>query len=71
VGFVDLLEFLLRPLLVLGDVRMVLPRELAEGLLDVVVRGIPRHAEGLIVVFELHVRDAGKLAGAERQATPR
>ena len=52
VGLVDLLELLLGRLLVLGHVRVVLARQLAERLLDVLGAGIARHAENRIVVFE-------------------
>src|SRR5205823_8982784 len=62
VGFRDLLELLLGVRL-LGDVRVVLARELAVGLLDLVVRGPARDAERLVVVLVLHPPTMGA-AGA-------
>jgi len=53
VGLVDLLHAQLG-IGLLGDVRVVLARELAESLLDVIRRGITRHPQGLVVVLELH-----------------
>src|SRR5208283_3894293 len=49
VGLVDRLEFLLPAPLVLGHVGMVLARELAEGLLDLLLAGAARNAEGGVV----------------------
>ncbi len=40
--------------LFLRDVRVVLARELAVGLLDLVLRRFARHAERLVVVLEFH-----------------
>src|SRR5512139_1848219 len=37
-----------------GNVRVVLAGELAEGLLDVIRRGITRHPQDLVVILELH-----------------
>ena len=54
VGFVDLLEFLLGGLFVLGDIRVVLAGEFAERLFDVVLAGIARDTEHGVVVFEFH-----------------
>src|SRR5204862_7176507 len=62
VGLGDLLEALLGVRL-LGDVRVVLARELAVGLLDLVVRGPARDAERLVVVLVLHPPTMGA-AGA-------
>ena len=55
VGFADLLEFLLRLLLVtLGFVRMVLQGQLAVGLLDFFGRGLAAHSQYLIVIHLRH-----------------
>ncbi len=53
VGFVDLLHAHHRVGL-LADVGVVLARQLAERLLDLLVGGIARHAEHLVVILELH-----------------
>jgi hypothetical protein len=53
VGLVDLLEALLG-VGGLAHVRVVLAGELAVGLLDVVLRGRARHAEGVVVVLVFH-----------------
>src|SRR5205085_2544100 len=58
VGLRHLLEFLLC-IRLLGDVRVVLARELAVGLLDVVVAGAALQAEGLVVVLVFHPGDMG------------
>src|SRR4030095_9240931 len=52
VGLVDLLEALLG-LGLLVHVRVVLPGELPVRLLDVLGRGVLRHAEGLVIVLVL------------------
>src|SRR5579864_4121479 len=55
VRLVDLLEARLGVLLVAGvDVGMVLPRQLPERLADRLLVRVPRHAEYLVVVLELH-----------------
>ena len=54
VGFVDLLEFFLGLFFVLGDVGMILARELAEGFFDLVVGRGARDAEGLVIIFVLN-----------------
>ncbi len=53
VGLVDLLHAAFRVRL-LRHVRVVFARELAVGLLDLLGRGVARHAERLIVVLEFH-----------------
>src|SRR5262245_59592743 len=53
VGLVDLLESLLGVLL-LGDVRVVLARELPVRLLDVVLGGVAGEAENLVVILVFH-----------------
>ena len=50
VGFLRLLEACLGVLPVLVAVRVVLHRELAIRLLDLVVRGAPRHTENIVEV---------------------
>ncbi len=57
VGLVDLLEFLLGLLLVLGHVRMVLARKFAEGFFNFVLARAARDAEHFVVVFEFHTHD--------------
>ncbi len=52
VGFVDLLEFFLGALFVLGDVGMVLAGEGAKGLADFIVAGRAFHSQGLVIIFE-------------------
>jgi hypothetical protein len=52
VGLVDLLHVQLG-IRLLGNVRVILARELAEGLLEIVRRDIARHPQGL-VILELH-----------------
>ena len=52
IGLVDFLEFLLRRLLVLGDIGMILPRQRAESLLDFLVRRLGRHTQDPVIVFE-------------------
>ena len=54
VGLVDVLEPLLGGLVAGVAVRVMLPGELAEGLLDVGLGGAPRHAQDLVVVPVLH-----------------
>ena len=53
IGLVDLPHSLLG-IRLLGDVRMVLARQLAKRLLDLVGAGIPGDAQNLIVVLEFH-----------------
>src|ERR1017187_6118699 len=53
IGFVDLLEPFLRILLVLGDIGMVLQRQLAEGAVNILLARRPRHTQNLVVVLEL------------------
>jgi hypothetical protein len=55
VRFAQLLEACLGVLL-LADVGVVLARELAVGLLDLLGRGIARHSHDRVVVLELHPR---------------
>src|SRR5581483_6227394 len=56
VGFVDFLKFRLGGLLVLllRDIGVVLPRELAKSLANLVLRRRFRYAEGLVVILELN-----------------
>src|SRR6266568_8675545 len=54
VSLVDFFEFFLGLLLVLGHVGMILPRQLAEGLLDLFFAGGPRDTQNLVVIFEFH-----------------
>src|SRR6185436_1258469 len=51
-------------LLGLGNVGMILAREFAKGLFDVVVAGRARHTEDLVIIFEL---DGHKTKGRLRQ----
>ena len=53
VGLVDLAHTLLRVRL-LADVGMVLARKLAVGLAHILLGGIARHIQYLVVVFEFH-----------------
>ena len=57
IGFVDFLEFLLRHLLVFGDIGVILPRQRAESLLDFLVRGLGRHSQDPIIVLEFSGHD--------------
>ena len=50
VGLLGLLEFLLRGLVIRIAVRMMLHRELAIGLLDLLVAGVFRHTQDLVVI---------------------
>src|ERR1041385_2927287 len=59
VGLVDLLELGVGRLVAGIDVRVMLARELAEGLLDLLVRRAFAHAERGVIVFEFHRRRAG------------
>src|SRR4029453_4900854 len=52
----------------LRNVRVILARELAEGLLDVLLLGIARHAERLVVILEFQ---AGSPRRHSREACPR
>ena len=54
VGLVDFLEFFLRRLFVLGDIRMILPRECAEGLLNVFTSRFGWHAKDLVIIFKFN-----------------
>src|SRR5207245_811738 len=54
VSLVDFFEFLLGLLFVLGDIGMILPRQLAKGLLDLVFTGGPRDTKNFVVIFEFH-----------------
>jgi hypothetical protein len=54
VRFLDLLELLLRLLVVRIQIRMVFARELAIGFFDVLVGGGPRHSESFIVITKLY-----------------
>jgi len=54
VGFVDLAHAPLGVRL-LADVRVVLARQLAVGLADVLVGRVALHAERLVIVLEFHV----------------
>jgi len=49
VGLVDLLEFLLSVVLFV-DIRVELARKFTEGLLDLVLRGVPRYAEDFVII---------------------
>ena len=60
VGLGDFLELALA-LRILGDVRMVLAREPAIGLLDVGVAGVARDTEHGVVVGVLHGETTGKV----------
>src|SRR5207249_7011428 len=51
VGLIDFLELFLGLLFVFRHVRMVLPRQLAEGLLDVGFAGAAGHAQRFVVIF--------------------
>src|ERR1035437_9175572 len=53
VGFVDLFEPFLRIRLVLGDIGMILQRQLAEGAVNILLACRPRHTQNLVVVLEL------------------
>src|SRR6185436_20116367 len=56
VRFVNFLDAILSRLVARVDVGMVLPRQLAKGLLDLFFgRGL-RHAERLVIVLEVHDR---------------
>src|ERR1017187_5225531 len=54
VGLVDLLEFFLGLLFILGYVGMEFARELAEGFFDFIRAGGARHAETLVIIFVLN-----------------
>src|SRR6185503_13326075 len=56
VSLVDLFEFLLRLGLVLGHIRMVLPRQLPKCLADLVLARRPGHPERfvIILIFDTH-----------------
>ena len=54
VSFVDLLEFFLRLLFVLGHVGMKFPRQLAKSLLDFNIGRRPGHPQTLVIIFVLH-----------------
>ena len=56
VGLVDLFEFFLGRLFVLGQIGMVLPREFAEGFFDFVGRRRFGDTERLVVIAEFHGR---------------
>src|SRR5258708_1747811 len=60
VGFVDFLELRFRDLLVFGYIRMVLPGEPAESLLDVILACATGHAKCGIVIFEFNGHGGGK-----------
>src|SRR5882724_12003591 len=62
VGFVEFLEALLRVGLVLGDVGMVLQRQLAESAANLLRGRRARHTQNLIVVLECdsHIRSAAR-----------
>jgi hypothetical protein len=53
VGFVDLLELILGPM-VLADIRMEFAGEAAVGFLDLCIVGIPGYAERFVVVLSAH-----------------
>jgi hypothetical protein len=53
--FVDLLHAR-RRIARLVQVRVVLARQAAKGLLDVVAAGIARHTQRLVIVLEVHGR---------------
>src|SRR6185295_1677454 len=54
VGLVDLFEFRFGRFVTRVDVRVMLARELPEGLLDLLLGGALRHAERGVIVFEVH-----------------
>ena len=58
VGLVDLLEFRLRRLLVLGHIGMMLAREAAEGFADFILRSALRHAERRVIILVLNGHNA-------------
>src|SRR5258708_3672272 len=54
VGLVDLLEFRLGGLLLLGDIGMILPGELAKGFANLVLRGGFGHTESRVIILVLN-----------------
>src|SRR5262249_34455773 len=54
VSFVDLLKFFFRFLLILCDVRMIFPRQLAECATDFILGCRLRHSESLVIISELN-----------------
>ena len=57
IGLVDFLEFFLRRFFVLGYVRMILPRQHAESLLDLLVRSFGRNTQDPVIVLEFSGHD--------------
>ena len=53
VRLVDFLELFLRGLFVFGDVRVILPREFAEGLANLLVARAAPDAQCLVVILKL------------------
>src|SRR5581483_10405822 len=66
VGFVDLLKLLFRLLIAGIDIRVILARQLAERLLDVVHARAFRDTQHLIIILIIHVLP---LFTAQRRAT--
>ena len=60
VGLVDLLEFFLGLLFVLGDIGMKFTRQLAKSFFDLVLARRARHAEALVIIFVLNGHRPGK-----------
>src|SRR5687768_2529772 len=70
IRLVDLLELLLRGLLVLRHVRMILPRQLPKRLPDVIRRGVARDPERLVIILELNWHTAPALQIADFHRLP-
>ena len=54
VSLVDFLEFLFGGFFVLGDVGVILARQLAESLFDFFVGSGARHTQDFVIIFKLH-----------------
>jgi hypothetical protein len=65
VGLRDVFEAILSPWILI-DIRVVRPRELSVGTLDLILTGVPRHAQDLVKVLVGHNSDLATMTWAGR-----
>ena len=69
VGFIDLLKFFFGGFFVLGDVRMIFPRQFPKRASDLIVRRRFGNAECFVIISELHRHRASTLCRRSIRAT--